>query len=286
MRVKEVDCRSALGPSRLPGLDYALNPYRGCAFGCAYCYSPAVLQETRPWGGFVEIRRNLPNVLARELKSRRPGVVGIGTVTDAYQPLEKKYTITRFCLEQLSRHDFPVSIQTKSPLVLRDRDLLSTFAQADVGFSFSILEEPLRRIYEPRAPPVSVRLSALGEMTSSGIETWAFLGPILPGVSEADLDELLELIAATGTKMLMADRLRVRPAIWENLRHAMKDRPVLEYAHRRALWEDVEYFPRVLERVRVRCRQLGLTYQDAFPRQSGEQKGQITTAPKHTVPRV
>ncbi len=122
MRVSDVDCKRALGPSKLPGLDYALNPYRGCAFGCVYCYSPAVLREARPLGSFVEARRNIPNALARELKSSRRGLVGIGTVTDPYQPLEGRYRLARLCLEQLLRYDFPISIQTKSPIVIRDLD--------------------------------------------------------------------------------------------------------------------------------------------------------------------
>ncbi|MEE9601525.1 MAG: radical SAM protein [Thermoplasmata archaeon] len=272
MRTSEVTCRSALVPSRLPALDYALNPYRGCAFGCVYCYSPAVLREARPWGGFVDVRRNIPYVLAKELRSCPRGIVGIGTVTDAYQPLEAKYELTRFCLEQLLRYDFPVSIQTKSHLILRDLEIVREFSQLDVGFSFSTLNESLRRVFEPRAPPTESRIFALERVTSSGVNTWAFLGPIIPGVSEADMDELLRKIAATGTKLLIADKLRARPAVWDNLRAAMNDHPVLEYMHRKALWEDSLYFERILQRVRDRCHQLGLVYREAFPRRGQEKR--------------
>ncbi len=270
MRVSETECKTALVRSSLPGLDYALNPYRGCAFGCVYCYSPAVLRETRPWGEFVEVRRNIPNVLARELKTIRRGVVGVGTVTDPYQPVEGRYRLTRFCLEQLLRYDFPVSIQTKSPLAGRDLDLMAEFSSLDVGFSFSTLDESLRRTFEPRSPPNRSRLAALKRLTEAGIETWAFLGPILPGVLEEDLGELLLRVAETGTKVLMVDRLRVRPLSWENIKKALVDRPILVHLHRKALWEDSSYFSRMIDRIKDRCRQLDLDYRDAFPERSNQ----------------
>jgi DNA repair photolyase len=265
MRISEADCKRALVASRLPGIDYALNPYRGCSFGCVYCYSPAVLRDPRPWGDFVEVRRNIPYVLAKELKSGRPGVVGIGTVTDAYQSAEGRYRLTRLCLKQLRKHDWPISIQTKSPLVVRDLDILRGFTRADVGFSFTVLDETMRSLFEPRAPTVKAGLSALRNLVSSGVEAWAFLGPILPGVTEADVDELLDVIADTGVRTVIVDRLRVRPVIWENMRTALRDHPILMYAHRKALWEDPDYFPKILGRIKARCRELGMTYEDAFP---------------------
>ncbi len=279
-----MDCGSALVPSKLPGLDFALNPYRGCAFACVYCYSPAVLRESRPWGDFVDVRRNLPNVLARELRSSPPGVVGIGTVTDAYQPLEGRYRLTKYCLEQLLRYEFPVSIQTKSPLILRDIDLVGAFKEADVGFSITTLDESLSRVFEPMAPPARSRITALERVTSSGVKTWAFLGPILPGVTETDLEQLLELIAATGTKILMADRLRARPVVWDNLRKAMRNHPVLEFMHRKALWEEPEYYGRILERIKAKCHEHGLEYREAFPgREAGSRSD--SSRPKSSEPR-
>ncbi len=261
-------CRRALSQSRLPGLDYSLNPYRGCAYGCVYCYSPAVLREARPWGEFVEVRRNIPNLLAKELRACPRGVVGIGTVTDPYQPVEGRYRLTRFCLEQLLRRDFPISVQTKSPLVLRDLDLLSKFSNVDVGFSFTTLDETLRASFEPRVPTVRSRLLALQRVTRSGIDTWAFLGPILPGVLEGELEDLLKRITDTGTRLLMVDRLRMRPPIWENMKGVLKEHPVIRHMHQKALWEDPGYFERVEERIRDRCLQLGLTFREALPRGS------------------
>lgn len=269
MRVTETECRTALSSSALPGLDYALNPYRGCAFGCVYCYSPAVLRESRPWGEFVEVRRNIPNVLAKELKTVHRGVVGVGTVTDPYQPLEGRYMLTRFCLEQLLRHDFPTSVQTKSPLIARDLDLLKDFDRVDVGFSFSVMNEDFRRLFEPKAPPAKVRLRALGKVVEAGVEAWAFLGPLLPGVTEDDVDELIQRLVATGVRTIMVDELRVRPVTWHNMKAALEDHPVLRYVHERALWKEPRYFVGLKRRIRELCSASGIIYQDAFPRGPG-----------------
>ena len=95
MIVRQVRCKTALSPSSLPGLDYSLNPYRGCQHNCAYCYVPNVLRIKREdWGGFVDIKSNIPVVLARELKRKNKGVIGLSTVTDPYQSVEKKYNLS------------------------------------------------------------------------------------------------------------------------------------------------------------------------------------------------
>ena len=105
-KLKEITCKSALSISNLSGLDYALNPYKGCEHGCIYCYAPSVLREDRNWGEFVDIKRNIPSVLAKELKTKKKGTIGISTVTDPYQPVEKKFEITRKCLDQISKNDY------------------------------------------------------------------------------------------------------------------------------------------------------------------------------------
>ena len=98
MKINEVKCKSALSLSALPGLNYSLNPYRGCQHNCAYCYVPNVLRIKRTeWGNFVDVKINIPLVLSKELKIKKSGVVGISTVTDPYQPVEKKYMLTRYC---------------------------------------------------------------------------------------------------------------------------------------------------------------------------------------------
>ncbi len=215
MEVKEVFCKSALSVSRLPGLDYALNPYRGCQHGCVYCYAPSVLRETRSWGGFVDVKINIPKILSKEIKRKSRGTVGISTVTDAYQPLEKKYEVTRFCLEQLLRRDFPVSIQTKSSLVLRDLDLISQFSSCDVGFTITTIDDDARMKYEPFASSVDDRLSALSEFSDVGVRTWVFIGPIMPFITSHgdDLENLIKRVSRAGVNEILFDRLNLKPGL-------------------------------------------------------------------------
>ena len=218
MKISTVSCKSALTPSRLMGYDYALNPYRGCQHGCIYCYAPYVLHEKRSWGEFVEARDNLPRLLSKELRRKAKGVVGISTVTDAYQPAEKRFEITRLALEQLQRYDFPVCIQTKSSLVLRDLDILQGFSKCEVGFTVTTLDEDIRQKIEPGASTGVERLAALETLADAGVSTWAFLGPILPSITnrEGDLEALILALKKTGLSYLIVDRLNfkqgMRPA--------------------------------------------------------------------------
>lgn len=217
MEIKCVQAKSALSKTTLPGLDYSLNPYRGCGHGCLYCYAPAVLRETRPWGSFVDVKENLPTVLEKELKKKEKGLVGIGTVTDAYQPAENKYNITRQCLEKLLASGWPVCVQTKSALVARDFDLLARFPHAEVGVTIAMLDDSKRAIYEPGASTIESRFSVLEKAKNAGLETWVFVGPIIPQVTENGLDSLIARIAAAGAGRILFDRLRFHPGVRERM---------------------------------------------------------------------
>jgi DNA repair photolyase len=133
-----------------------------------------------PWGSFVDARVNAPDVLERQLRRARPGPVLLSSVTDPYQPAEEHYRLTRACLGALLRHGFPVDILTKSPLVLRDLDLLRGAPNVSVGLTVTTDREAVREAFEPGAPPIRARLEALGELRRQGVPTYAFVGPILP----------------------------------------------------------------------------------------------------------
>ena len=262
MKIREVRCRSALSHSRLPGLKYAVNPYRGCSHGCKYCYASAVLRETRPWGEFVDVKRNAPTILAKELRTKEKGNVGIGTVTDAYQPLEERFEITRMCLEQLLRHGFPVSIQTKSSLILRDADLICEFEEIEVGFTLTTLDEKWRRAFEPGASPSKDRLAAMKSLSSRGIRTWAFIGPILPRVTEKDLEGLIDGVADAGASEVLVDKLNMKRDTWAKLG------PVLEEHEMEGDWRnlvrDKAYFENVVDRIFGSCKTKGINCLSAF----------------------
>ncbi len=204
--VKEITVKSALTPSRIEGIDFALNPYRGCAHGCRYCYADFMKRfsnHNEPWGSFVDVKINIAQLLEKELKRKKYGTMNLGmipdsdvearciehgkkmlvslsTVTDPYQPLEKKYQLTRRCLEILLRDQISVSILTKSPLALRDVDLFKQFKNIDVGITITTDRENIRKLFEPGAPPIQKRIETLKDLHQQGIKTWVFVGPMLP----------------------------------------------------------------------------------------------------------
>jgi len=185
MIVKEITAKSVLSKSQV--YDYAMNPYRGCAHGCRYCYAAFMRRFTghrEPWGEFVDVKINAPELLAKEIKRKPMGRVWVSGVCDSYQPVEKDYRLTRQCLEVLFGAGWPVTVQTKSSLVLRDIDLLRTARDVEVGFSITTADEKIRQIFEPGASPVQDRIDTLKTLHEQGIKTFAMIAPILPGAEK------------------------------------------------------------------------------------------------------
>lgn len=264
MKVREVVVKTALSPSRLQGYDYAFNPYRGCQHACVYCYSPGVLREQREWGAFVDVKINLPRILLKELKRRRRGVVGVSTVTDAYQPVERRYKLTRACLRLLMKRDFPVVIQTKSALVLRDLDLLKKFSRVEVGFTITSPDDEVAVKYEPGASKVEERLKALEKIVDSGIDTWVFLGPIMPHISDKDdaIERLVKRLSEIGVGEVIADRLNYRRGVKERvLRFLRSEHPELVDAYQNL---SSEYFEKVMDRISKNCIKAGIRFVRAW----------------------
>lgn len=186
---KEISAKSVLQKSRLPESPYCINPYVGCTHSCVYCYARFMRRFTghkEKWGSFVDIKSNAPILLAKQLDHIRvPGSVLIGSVCDAYQPIEKKYRVTRGCVEQLVSHSIPFSILTKSSLVIRDIDLfLQATSPMSVGFSISMLDDATRKVFEPGASAITERIQAMKLLHDAGIMTYAFIGPILPLITK------------------------------------------------------------------------------------------------------
>jgi len=112
-------------------------------------------------GEFVDVKINAPEMLEKEIKRKEKGNVWISGICDPYQPIEKKYQITRKCLEILQKYQWPVTIQTKSPLVLRDLDLFKKFKEIEVGFTITTGKDCIRKIFEPKGPSIQERIRAL-----------------------------------------------------------------------------------------------------------------------------
>ncbi|MDI7246982.1 MAG: radical SAM protein [Bacillota bacterium] len=254
MTVRETVCKSALVKSGIA--DYALNPYTGCAHSCAYCYASFMARfsrHDRPWGQWVDAKINIAAVLARDLRRLQrlqrearggPVEVVISSVTDAYQPLERGYRLTRACLEAIAESvsqgslerpllGLPVdpslglspsrpgpetwlrvSILTKSDLVVRDLDVLQDIPSLEAGMTITTVDDTVSRLYEPAAPPATKRLSALKRLSDAGIRTWAFLSPLLPYHSDSEraVRSILVAVRDAGVARVMVDRFNPYPA--------------------------------------------------------------------------
>lgn len=206
----------------------------------------------------------MPRVLSGELKNKPRGRVGVGTVTDPYQPAEKRFEVTRRCLELLLRHDWPICIQTKSDLVLRDIDLLEHFSEAEVGFTLATADDEVRGICEPCSSSVQERLDALAELHEHGIDTWVFMGPIMPSLydGEDDLRRLVEAVAESDVKYVIVDRLRIKPGLQDVLQGFLEEHaPELVNKYEEMSWgEDETYLSRLRRMIMNLCDEYGLKH--------------------------
>ncbi len=252
-----VRVKSALSKSGLPDLDYSLNPYVGCQHGCLYCYAREYTkyrEVVERWGSLVYVKENLLALLERETRRLRPGTVGVSTVTDPYQPVESEVGLTRRSVEVLLKRGFRVSVQTKSPLVLRDLDLLAAKRDSvDVGFTIITLDSGVASLLEPGAPPPGARAEALLRVSERGVRTWLFYGPVIPGFNddaESFAGVLEEVIG--GVDLVHIDKLRITPRVRESLGSAVGDLERIEAAVRSASW-----WSRVLGEFESVCARLG-----------------------------
>jgi DNA repair photolyase len=217
MKIREIEAKSILSKSQVS--DYALNPYVGCAHNCVYCYAKFMKRftgHTERWGEFVDIKVNAPELLAREVKKKKVGKVWISGVCDPYQQLEMKYMLTKRCLEILVENGWPVTIQSKSPLVLRDIEILKRATDVEVGFTITTADEKIRRIFEPGAPLISKRIEALATLHEAGIRTFAMIAPILPNA------EGLASMLKGKVDTVLLDRLNYHYADWVYNKYAMQ----------------------------------------------------------------
>ena len=202
MVIREIHAKTILSKSQVS--DYAVNAYVGCQHACVYCYAKFMKRftgHTEEWGAFVDVKVNAPELLAKEVLKKRRGQVWISGVCDPYQPLERKYKLTRKCLEVLVKNKWPVRVQTKSPLVLRDIDILKQGSDVEVGFTITTADERMRKIFEPGAPPIAKRIEALKQLHAEGIRTFAMIAPLLPGA------EGLPALLRDSAEHVLVDRL-------------------------------------------------------------------------------
>lgn len=241
--VREIECKSALVKSGIPGVDFALNPYTGCEHACVYCYASFMSKfspHPEPWGQYVDVKMNIANALVRDLEKlgrscsmrrlpmeipfdRGYGLsscedvqilyVTMSSVTDPYQPVEREYRLSRGCLEILAGRagskpsGIHLSLLTKSDLVLRDLEVLQEL-DLTVGLTITHPRDEVSLRFEPGAPPSSRRFAALSALARAGLDTRAFMAPILPVYSDSReaIRELFSKLADCGVKKVCIDR--------------------------------------------------------------------------------
>lgn len=227
LKVNLIEAKSIFMKSGLPGSDWVINPYNGCLFGCMYCYAAQIARWKHPdeeWGSYLDVKINAPDLLKLELAklekkfhTKNFGSIFFSSVTDPYVGMETKYRLTRKCLEVLANFGYEgsIAIQTKSPLVTDDMDILKKLNNVVVGFTVTTLDDKVARFIEVKAPPVSARIEALQKLHENGINTYAFIGPLLPHFvnSEEKINNLLDKLQEVGVKEVWFEHINLSPKI-------------------------------------------------------------------------
>jgi DNA repair photolyase len=180
--------------------DYTLNPYSGCSFGCTYCYAAFFARDNElkeKWGYWVNVKENALSLLAKwRRKSLDDKTIYISSVTDPYQPIEKELQLTRSILTELANYHKPrIVIQTRSPLIVRDIDVLKQFETVQVNMTITTDNEPVRKAFEPYCPSNQTRLEAIKEVNKAGISTCITMTPLLP---IEDAEKFAKSLLSTG----------------------------------------------------------------------------------------
>lgn len=227
MIIREIYPKTILSPSKV--FPYVINPYTGCQHGCSYCYARFMKRFTghsEPWGQFVDVKITAPDLLIKEITRKKTDRVWVSGVCDPYQPLEAKYLLTRRCLEILAQNNWPVTVQTRSPLVLRDKDILKQGQGFEVGMTVTTADDEIRELFEPNAPPIRERIEALDELHRVGIHTFVMIAPMLPGA-----ENLAELLAGKVDHAIL-DRINYHHADWVYRKYGLVDKMGADFFER------------------------------------------------------
>jgi len=222
LQYENVEAKSILNAVKAPSMPFegSINPYRGCQHGCSFCYARKThgflgMDTDDTFQHHILIKNNAADVLERQLrqwtKKSGPRRIALGTATDPYQPVEGKARITRECLEVLARHQVPVSITTRSPLIMRDMDLLMKLPMVSVNISINTLNREHWRRLEPSSPFPTKRMETVQRLNEAGIPTGVFLAPIIPYITDGrdELNALVQQAANARAKFVMSSFLRL-----------------------------------------------------------------------------
>jgi DNA repair photolyase len=237
MELVEIEAKTLIQKSKTPSNDYVVNPYTGCVLGCAYCFASFAGRQfgrsVKEWGDYLYVKKNAVELARKELakmpEHKRRGTILLSSVTDPYQGHETKYRLTRGILRELDAVAYPglVRILTKSPVVTRDIDLLTSLPRAEVGMTVTTADDTVSRWLEVRAPLASRRLRTLAELKEAGIATYAFVGPLLPHFATRPelLDDLFGRLADTGVTEVFMEHINLKRYIRDRMDQVLADEP-------------------------------------------------------------
>lgn len=263
IKVSEIQVKDLFTKSKLPDADYVCNPYQGCPHKCIYCYAEFMKRfcnHNEEWGDFLDVKKvssiRLPKVDEKQ-------TILLSSVTDPYNPFERKYESTRTILKELVGTSGNIEILTKSELVVRDIDILKELKHIKVGISINIMDDSIRRDIEPFASSIEKRIEALKILKQEKIPTYAFVSPLFPEISDYELiiKELYKY-----TDYMCFENL--------NLRGSYKTR-VFKYIEKTRqdlmpLYKDIyvnknmEYWEEVKDKICNTCNLYGVTYRIYF----------------------
>lgn len=266
MIISEKHCKSILNKSGIS--DYCVNPYTGCGHGCVYCYARFMKKYTNhsePWGEFVDVKSNAVEVLNKEIIRKEKGKIMLSSVTDAYQPVEKKFELTRQLLKTILTNQFPALILTKSSLVLRDLDLIRKFNDISVEFTIPYLDEKARQAFEPFASPIAERLEALSQLKKAGIRTGVFFGPIMPLISDKNLENTFDKFAELELDLVYVDRLNIKCGNWPDIRNAIESNyPEMLNRYEEIFFARSDYYENLKKRITALLKERGLRFEICY----------------------
>jgi DNA repair photolyase len=262
VNVNTIEVKDFLSKSNLPVCDYVVNPYVGCTFACKYCYARFMkrfTQHDEPWGSFLDVKKCDKPLSAKRLTGKK---VLLSSVTDCYNPFEKKYQVTRMLLKQLLSIDCDVVITTKSGLVLRDLDLLIDFKKLIVSISINTLDERFKNDMD-RAYSIRDRLHALETLHEAGIRTALFISPIFPCIT--DFREIIET-SRSYVDEFWFENLNLRAGYKQDILNYI----ATNYPFLKGLYDDIyrkgeqDYWHYLSREIRKYCKENNVRFTDYF----------------------
>lgn len=245
LKIKEIKAKSIITKSGLD-VDYVINPYIGCIHGCIYCYARFMKRFTNhhePWGKFLDVKINAPELIPKNIKKYKNKSIMISSVTDPYQPAERKYKLMRGILENLIPLQPDLCVMTKSDLITRDIDLLKPFKKCIAGVSLSLLNDSIRKEVEPFASSVEQRINAVKQLKKAGIRTFIFVSPMFP-----ELTGWKGIVAKTKNFIdeYWFENLNLYPNLQDNIFQWLKNyHPKLVKEYRKIYFTKNDYWDRI-----------------------------------------